>query len=117
MDAASTMAERRDAAHRRRDKRMLGEHIRAWREENGLTRRELAAILGVVEYTLYRWEHGDRQPGNGNLVDLAIEALERRLQDGLDLTSRLRMEEWDYDDFVPRAAPPDLRPDGGVTAA
>ncbi len=60
-----------------------GEALKAWRIARGLTRRQLAGMLSVTETTIYRWESGDRQPPGG-LLELALEALDRRLAQGQD---------------------------------
>lgn len=78
-----------------------------------MTRRRLAQVLEVSEYTLYRWEHGDRQPASGCLLDFALEAIERRLNTGVDLDSGKYIEDWSVPDSVPDT-PPDVLPAGGA---
>jgi len=36
----------------------IGEHIRKRRMDLGLLQREVAEIIGVVEPTIWNWEHG-----------------------------------------------------------
>jgi DNA-binding XRE family transcriptional regulator len=40
----------------------IGESIRAYRRVKGLTRRELAKMVGCDEATLFRWERDERKP-------------------------------------------------------
>jgi transcriptional regulator with XRE-family HTH domain len=47
------------------------ERIRAAREAAGLTRTDLAALVGVSESTVHRWESGERAPGGQKLLTLA----------------------------------------------
>lgn len=42
---------------------MTGEKLKAAREAAGLTRKALAASLGVAYRTVYGWETGDATPG------------------------------------------------------
>lgn len=52
-----------------------GEHIRAWREERGLTQSQLASALGIYANTLARWEQGTQTIAHPRLVELALRAL------------------------------------------
>ena len=42
--------------------RTLGERLKAWRLERGLTQRDVAAMLGVRPATYGRWERDQRRP-------------------------------------------------------
>jgi transcriptional regulator with XRE-family HTH domain len=54
--------------------------LKAWREQHGLTQSQLARLLGVESVTISRWERGAVKRGApGELLDLALEALDRRL--------------------------------------
>jgi len=57
---------------------LTGEQLRQWRIAHGLTQSQLAQLLGVQRNTVTRWEIGERTPPPGNVLDLAIEALEKR---------------------------------------
>ena len=41
---------------------MTPTEIKAWREERGLSQREMADVLGVRQATVSRWESGERVP-------------------------------------------------------
>ena len=41
---------------------MLGKKIELYREQRGMSRQELADLIGVTRQTVFRWEHGDRLP-------------------------------------------------------
>src|SRR5437870_1201805 len=49
----------------------------ALRERAGLTQRELAALLGVNERAIGRWEAGESYPGTHHLQQLIALTLER----------------------------------------
>ena len=49
----------------------------ALRERAGLTQRELAALLGVSERAIGRWEAGESYPGTHHLQQLIARHLER----------------------------------------
>jgi transcriptional regulator with XRE-family HTH domain len=52
--------------------------LKEWRKRQGLTRKELAGMLGVTPMALAYWEWGTRRlPA---LLPLALEALENRLR-------------------------------------
>lgn len=53
------------------DLKRLGTQIRALRESNNMSQRELAHKLGVSYGLISLWESGDRQPLLDNLVRLA----------------------------------------------
>jgi len=57
---------------------MEGNEMKKWRDEHGLTQRNLADLLGVDPITISRWERTEQKPP-GYLLDLSLEALERRL--------------------------------------
>ena len=54
-----------------------GSVIRAWREEKGLSRREMAVLLGVNYFTLYRWERDMNTPS-----PMAVELLKKLMKNG-----------------------------------
>jgi transcriptional regulator with XRE-family HTH domain len=60
---------------------MRGADVREWRLAHGLTQNQLAGLLGVWPAQVSRWERGENQPA-GKLLELALEALDRRLQEG-----------------------------------
>ena len=41
---------------------VLGKKIELYREQRGISRQELADLMGVTRQTVFRWEHGDRLP-------------------------------------------------------
>ena len=41
---------------------VLGKKIELYREQRGISRQELADLIGVTRQTVFRWEHGDRLP-------------------------------------------------------
>lgn len=41
---------------------VLGKKIELYREQRGMSRQELADLIGVTRQTVFRWEHGDRLP-------------------------------------------------------
>lgn len=45
--------------------------LKAWRIESGLTRVEVAALIGKTEKTIQNWELGLSIPDKGNLYRLA----------------------------------------------
>ena len=45
-------------AARMETQELFAKRIRAWREGEDLTRRELATRVGITEQTLLNWEHG-----------------------------------------------------------
>jgi len=50
---------------------MLKERLRQLRKENGLTQKELAEKIGVLNYRIYDWENGRSEPSLDDLVLLA----------------------------------------------
>ena len=58
---------------------MLPEELRQWRDDHHLTQPELAALLGIHEQTLSRWENNARD-NLSPLLELALEALDARLR-------------------------------------
>ena len=46
----------------------LAELVKEVREKRGLSRRELAKILGRSESSICRWELSNRNPSGGDLV-------------------------------------------------
>ena len=49
----------------------LGENLKEWREEAGLSRRKLAKITGIHQNMLSRWEAGTNLPSIRGLITLA----------------------------------------------
>lgn len=41
---------------------MVGENIKKYREEAGLTQAELAEKMGYEKTLILRWEHGTKEP-------------------------------------------------------
>ena len=56
-----------------------GMTVKRWRETRGLTQEDLAQLLGVRAISVSRWERNVQKPP-GKLLELALEALERRLK-------------------------------------
>ena len=40
----------------------IGKKIEMYRELRGISRQELADLMGVTRQTVFRWEHGERLP-------------------------------------------------------
>lgn len=56
--------------------------MKEWREAHGLTQSQLARLLGVESVTISRWERGAAKRGApGELLDLALAELDRRLRE------------------------------------
>ena len=49
----------------------IGTRIKAARQEQGLTRTQLAAELDITETTVTRWEQGRNKPGISQLLGLS----------------------------------------------
>jgi transcriptional regulator with XRE-family HTH domain len=63
---------------------MPGERFAARRKALGLSRRQLALLLGVSEQTIANWERGTSRFRWPAILELALDALEARLtQDDL----------------------------------
>lgn len=45
--------------------------LKAWRTNTGLSRNEVAEMLGKTARTIYNWEVGSQIPDKGNLDKLA----------------------------------------------
>jgi DNA-binding transcriptional regulator YiaG len=56
--------------------RNLPLHIRTTRGELGLTQAGLAALLGVTETTVRRWERGQSAPTPAPMLRLALQQLQ-----------------------------------------
>lgn len=52
-------------------KATIGANLRAARKRQGLTQRELAALVGVPDLHISRWERGAHRPSDANLYALA----------------------------------------------
>ena len=65
------------------DKRRLGENVRAARQRNGISQRQLALMVGTSQSYLWRIESGDADVGFGVLCRLA-RALDVRVRDLVD---------------------------------
>jgi len=50
--------------------------LKTWREQNGYSQQELAAILGVTNICISRWENGARTIPS--FLYLALECMERK---------------------------------------
>ena len=50
--------------------------VKTWREQHGLTQRELANLLDLDPQTVSRWERGVKQP-RGRILELALRALDQ----------------------------------------
>lgn len=50
---------------------MAGKRIKVFREAKGLTKRELAEMMGVTPTTVYLWETGRRTPPYDRLLAIA----------------------------------------------
>lgn len=71
---------------------MFGSVLRRWRDSRGMSQKEVAAILGVSDRSISRWEQGDGLPIGETFVVLG------RL--GCDLSLLV-----DRDDDIPQPAP------------
>ena len=60
---------------------MTGQELRRRREALGLSQAQLAALVGVHANTVARWERGEVRIPHPGMLDLALEALERRQAD------------------------------------
>ena len=49
----------------------LKERLRQLRKENGYTQKELAEMIGVLNYRIYDWESGRSEPSLDDLMRLA----------------------------------------------
>lgn len=49
----------------------MGAKIRQFREQLGMTQKELAEALGLQQATISFWENGKIAPSNQNLIRLA----------------------------------------------
>lgn len=55
--------------------------LKTWREQHRLSQAQLARLLEVDQMTISRWERGaTRRGAPGKILELALEALEQRLQ-------------------------------------
>lgn len=63
---------------------MIGNKIKQFRKEKGLTQKELAAKLGVAEITIRKYESGDREPKLDQLEKIAS-ALDIEFLDLMDI--------------------------------
>lgn len=59
---------------------MDGQELAAWRRARNLTQEQLAQLLDVHKLTVSQWESG-RRSTPGRLLELALEAIDRRLAD------------------------------------
>ena len=49
----------------------IGKKIEIYRELRGITRQEMADLMGVTRQTIFRWEHGERLPDILTFLSLA----------------------------------------------
>ena len=59
---------------------MTGQELKKWRRKWGLSQEELAKHLGVIRFSVSRWETGAR--AIPSFLPLALEALENRMEKG-----------------------------------
>ena len=57
----------------RKERKMVGKHIKTFREDLGITQKELANRLGVTQPTVGNWEAGIREPRTKQLLKIAQE--------------------------------------------
>lgn len=57
---------------------MTGDELRERRERLGLSQVALAKLLGTTQNTISRWELGTLPIEKSQMLELALEALERR---------------------------------------
>ena len=57
---------------------MDGEDVRQWREQRGLSLRQLAPMLGVAAYSIHRWEQGISPVPS--MLELALNGLACKLK-------------------------------------
>ncbi len=57
---------------------MSGDELRVRRERLGLSQSALAAKLGTTQNTISRWEIGTLNIEKAEMLELALEALEKR---------------------------------------
>jgi transcriptional regulator with XRE-family HTH domain len=57
---------------------MTGAELKARRERLGLSQTALANLLGTTQNTISRWELGTLQIEKSQMLELALEALEKR---------------------------------------
>ena len=50
---------------------VIGRRIELIREQRGISRQDLAGLMGVSRQTVYRWEQGERIPDIPTFVKLA----------------------------------------------
>lgn len=53
--------------------------ISAFMERHSLSQNRLAALLGVSQAAVNRWQHGRRRESSSRMVELALRSLEREL--------------------------------------
>lgn len=56
---------------------MTGDELRDRREKLGMSQTRLAQLLGTTQNTISRWELGEMQIEKSEMLDLALQALER----------------------------------------
>lgn len=50
---------------------ILGKRIQELRQENNMSQKDLAKLVGVSDVAISRWERGTRIPNAENIVNLA----------------------------------------------
>ena len=103
-----------------RDQRALGgEALRAWRRENDVSARDLAAVLGMSVRAVHRWE--DRTNPSPPWLKVALPEALRRIRHARQLREyrkrRKRREAYRERQAVQRAERARLRRGGGLKGA
>lgn len=86
------------------EKNIFGDKIRKIREEKGVSRSKMGAILGVTPLTIRNWELGVGFPGPKNLkklaafLDVKVSVL-KNLKDKKKSTITIELEQHDYERF------------------
>lgn len=82
-------------------KQMISDYLKAFRERARLTQTELAYIVGVQTQTVWRWEHGEREPSLDMVKKLCeiLGCTESELFNGL-LNDKIELlVSWNWEDM------------------